>query len=440
MFLLKPVKAQVTNPEESEKTAQSYFHNNDYHNALSLFNRLYYVSPQDAGYQYYIGRCMLALKENSDEAINYLRFAAVKNFSADAWFYLGQAYYFNAQYDKAVSAYRRFTREGKKAEIRRLSAKEMLSKAENKQKDKLKTGFEKPKEESLSSVTAKKEEDLQNNLTLPSTSTENLENKATVEKSTVPEHYAYESADQELSDALQLQLKADSLKRLAKIKRAELKETDDQEERSELVTEISSLEKKSVSSQTKADQYYRKIQQQPVKNKTDDTIQQRSNLIEPKEEINGIKVYRYKPDEMPEKTEAAAIQNNQDIIVKNINEEIRTLNEFSIKPEPAYNEDYPIPSRMPEPGALIYYIQLSVFSKKAANNAFGGITPVCFEKIEAKGLFKYYAGRFGSVLKAEEALLKIKQYGFPDAFLVAFYNDGQIQIDKARQMEFTQIK
>ncbi|MFO7656412.1 MAG: tetratricopeptide repeat protein [Bacteroidales bacterium] len=447
---VRHITAQETDLAYAEKTAQSFFQNKDYRSALNAFNRLYQNSPQNAGYQYYIGRCMVELDDNTGEAINYLRFAAVKSHSADAWFYLGQAYYQNSEYEKAISSYKRFISDGKKAEIKRLAAKDMLAKAEKGQSEKLKSVTEKSDKENISFDKGANKDDLDSHkesmTEIQGTSSADLATNAVNEKNAVTEplnqswHNTVGVDDNALSGALQLQLEADSLKRMAKIKRAELKETEGQEERTKLFGEISSLEKESGASQAKADIYFRQLQEQPVSDKPNETVHHRSTLIELKEEINGIKVYRYKTAEMPEGEKTAPVQNNQNKIKESKNGDVNVLNEFSIGTVPAYDDYHPIPFRKSGPGALIYYIQLGVFSKKLANTAFGGITPVCVEEIMPQGMFKYYAGRFGSVLKAEEALSKIKQHGYPDAFLVAFFNNGQIPVDKARQIEFTQIK
>jgi hypothetical protein len=47
---------------------------------------------------------------------------------------------------------------------------------------------------------------------------------------------------------------------------------------------------------------------------------------------------------------------------------------------------------------------------------------------------------FFSYQAAGEAHIKLKSGGYPDSFIVAFYKGEQISLDKARQIEYAQIK
>ena len=86
------------------------------------------------------------------------------------------------------------------------------------------------------------------------------------------------------------------------------------------------------------------------------------------------------------------------------------------------------------PDGLIYQIQLSVSSRKAAKRTFKGITPV-FERRQPSGKYLYTAGVFRTYEEAEAALPKVKKAGFSQAFIIAVNDGHSINLKKARQIE-----
>ena len=86
------------------------------------------------------------------------------------------------------------------------------------------------------------------------------------------------------------------------------------------------------------------------------------------------------------------------------------------------------------PDGLIYQIQLSVSSRKAAKRTFKGITPV-FERRQPSGKYLYTAGAFRTYEEAEAALPKVKKAGFSQAFIIAINDGRSINLKKARQIE-----
>jgi len=85
---------------------------------------------------------------------------------------------------------------------------------------------------------------------------------------------------------------------------------------------------------------------------------------------------------------------------------------------------------------LTYRIQLGAYSNEIPENTFGGLTPVSKEASASNT--KYYVGAFNSIKEAREALGKVKEYGYPDAFLVSFFNSQKISVQKAREIEFAE--
>ncbi|GHT21004.1 hypothetical protein FACS189430_00360 [Bacteroidia bacterium] len=108
--------------------------------------------------------------------------------------------------------------------------------------------------------------------------------------------------------------------------------------------------------------------------------------------------------------------------------------EFKILASAPYSAKNPIPIDPPLPDGVVYKIQLGAFSKSVAANAFKGLSPLSGEKLPS-GVVKYYVGLFRTNAEAEKALREVKQYGYKDAFVVAFYNRKSIILTRAVQLE-----
>ncbi len=108
--------------------------------------------------------------------------------------------------------------------------------------------------------------------------------------------------------------------------------------------------------------------------------------------------------------------------------------EFAILAKSPYSESNPIPVDQSLPEGVVYKIQLGAFSKPLAANTFKGLTPVSGEKL-ANGITKYYVGTFRKYDRADTALRKVHEYGYKDAYIVAFYNQKIINPERAKQLE-----
>ncbi len=240
-----------------------------------------------------------------------------------------------------------------------------------------------------------------------------------------------------IREALDYQLVADSLSRLAKTKRGLLREIRDPGERIKEISEISRLEQESENYREKADERYKNtfIYENQVNEaeKADEKIR----LVR---ENNGIKVYQYAP--------AGDNIDIGDTLVSAPGLRVREGNtalsgqtradEFDILEMSPYNDHNPIPSDIRLPAGLIFRIQSGVYSKAVPNDTYGGLTPLSY--IWANGKFKYFIGIFYSSNSANNALTRIREYGFNDAFIVPFYDGRIITIEKAKEIEYSQIK
>jgi len=108
--------------------------------------------------------------------------------------------------------------------------------------------------------------------------------------------------------------------------------------------------------------------------------------------------------------------------------------EFAILSKSPYSASNPVPIDKPLPDGVVYKIQLGAFSKPLPANTYKGLTPLSGEKL-SNGITKYYAGLFRRFADAEDALRKVHEYGFKDAYIVAFFNRVTINTNRAKQLE-----
>jgi hypothetical protein len=81
---------------------------------------------------------------------------------------------------------------------------------------------------------------------------------------------------------------------------------------------------------------------------------------------------------------------------------------------------------------VVYSIQLGSFSQQLVYAQFR-LTPMFYES--AGAVKKVYAGIFSSYASAQARLSAVRESGFKDAFIVAFYEKKQVALAKAKQLE-----
>jgi len=238
-----------------------------------------------------------------------------------------------------------------------------------------------------------------------------------------------------LESALVLQLKADSAARIARDKRIAAQENPDEEMRRQLVSEIIRAEKESKKLQREADVLFEQARLLKPVAETGRILA--DPYVEPANEVEGILVYRYKNDAIPASPESPPAEGS--LMVETSREmgkdtQNSRSDAFERKGVPAYSQEHPIPMGLAVYPGLVYRIQVGAFSKPAANESFGGLSPMCFE-ITPAGIYKYYAGVLYSSGAVSSALEKVREAGYPDAFIVAFLDGRPIATDKARDIE-----
>ncbi len=108
---------------------------------------------------------------------------------------------------------------------------------------------------------------------------------------------------------------------------------------------------------------------------------------------------------------------------------------FSIGGKSIYSKENPFPHEIEIPKGVIYRIQLGVFSKPLDYYHFGGMKPITIEILQENKLYKYYAGVFQRFIDADNILLKIKELGFKEAFIVAYFDNQKIPLERAKEIE-----
>jgi hypothetical protein len=83
---------------------------------------------------------------------------------------------------------------------------------------------------------------------------------------------------------------------------------------------------------------------------------------------------------------------------------------------------------------VIYKIQIGVFRNEPSAAALKKIPPVTQKAIPGKELTKYFAGSYTTLEEATQQISLIQEAGFPGAFVVAFLNDEQISLSKAKTL------
>ncbi len=98
-------------------------------------------------------------------------------------------------------------------------------------------------------------------------------------------------------------------------------------------------------------------------------------------------------------------------------------------PGKPFERDYTIP-----PG-VFYRIQLAVYRKILPTDHFGGLAPITTEFIPERDLTRYFAGKFSHMEDAKTALVKVRALGYPDAFIIGYYDGVKVSFSKLKALE-----
>lgn len=107
--------------------------------------------------------------------------------------------------------------------------------------------------------------------------------------------------------------------------------------------------------------------------------------------------------------------------------------EFVMDQSKVYTSSDEIPLDPQMPDGIIYQVQVGAFREKINPAIFNGLSPLVGEKIPS-GIIRYKVGYFRGFKSANMAKGRIRKLGYPDAFVVVFYNGQRITLDKADEV------
>lgn len=108
---------------------------------------------------------------------------------------------------------------------------------------------------------------------------------------------------------------------------------------------------------------------------------------------------------------------------------------FRIYKSSPYGPDKPVESGFTIPPGVFYRIQLAVYKSDLPADHFGGLSPITSEIIPERELTRYFAGKFTRMSDARNALVKVKAAGYPDAFIIGYYNGKRSSFSKLEALE-----
>ena len=109
---------------------------------------------------------------------------------------------------------------------------------------------------------------------------------------------------------------------------------------------------------------------------------------------------------------------------------------LEVKTNNAYSDNNPIPLDEKIPDGLVFKVQIGAFKNALPNSTFKGLSPVIAQSTP-NGYIRYMAGNFEKYESANAVKNDLKNLGYNDAFVVAYYNGKRINlnegVDKARE-------
>lgn len=120
-------------------------------------------------------------------------------------------------------------------------------------------------------------------------------------------------------------------------------------------------------------------------------------------------------------------KNKQAVIVK------LKANGLEVKPTNAYTADKPIPVDIKLPDGLMFKVQIGAFKTPLPNNTFKGLTPIVAQTTPS-GYIRYMAGDFKQFESANFVKDGLRDLGYRDAFVVAYFNGKRITMSEATEL------
>lgn len=105
---------------------------------------------------------------------------------------------------------------------------------------------------------------------------------------------------------------------------------------------------------------------------------------------------------------------------------------LEVKSNNAYTNSKPIPIDEKIPDGLVFKVQIGAFKAPLPNNTFKGLSPV-IGQTTPNGYIRYMAGNFEKYESANAVKNDLRNLGYSDAFVVAYYNGQRINLNEATE-------
>lgn len=220
----------------------------------------------------------------------------------------------------------------------------------------------------------------------------------TISKTAVPVEIKDETYQKLIHEALILQIRSDSIRRMSDEKKEKLISAKSEADKTRIWQEIKTLDSKATEVQQKADVIYKRAR----------------TMESEKQELT-----RQQTQELARKAFSA-------------NNSASTRSE-----EKSAREKPPVITDDEEKHDILYRIQVGVFSKPQPEGLFKGFTNLYREELKNGNAIKYYVGLYKKIGEAEKGLIRVRDAGFKDAYIIGFYNGKIVPLGRARELELS---
>ncbi len=230
-----------------------------------------------------------------------------------------------------------------------------------------------------------------------------------------------------LDGAIDYQQRADSLHRLSVEWRKEAAKMDDQALRGRLQRKILQVEDSMEIYRALANEHFEFLNASIPEEAKEEP---RHPFLVRDTVLNGITVYRYNLTE----EFMALLEEIRQPAVKDI-QKAKQQSGFRIFNTSPYGTGNPFERDFSIPPGVFYRIQLAVFSKEIARDHFGGLSPITTESIPGRDMTRYFVGKFTRMEDARTSLVKVRAQGYPDAFIIGYYDGRKGSFSKLKALE-----
>lgn len=394
--------SQQSGKKITKQSALEAFSNGEYETALDQFSELSNQFSLDPVYKYYMGACLVSMKTDPIEAKELLNdairsSAAIKSVPSDSWFYLGRAQQMSGDFANAINSFETFEKVAGRKNARSLGVQDFIKQCSEKTGQIQITERREPEKTNVQAAvipaTVVKPEVVQVKVPVIAPKPQLIED--------IPE-----AEDKRLDSALDLQYKADSVRRIADGLRKEMNSLP-WDKRVALQSKISTLDSLALVFQNRADNQYF------------------ASTITTPAPVPNIKVNTVAPaEDLKVNTQEVVVSKPSAIVLSDFEVDQQNLSITT-----------PVPVNAGLPAGLVYTIQLAVFRNPVGMNYFKGLGPVNGIKAEGSDLTYYYVGVFRLLDDATRSLTEVKNIGFRDAFIVSFVDNKTVSAERAKILE-----